>query len=431
MENTTNFDFDNISFKTDANLKVLNRKFRLSYQFDVVTHGIFLILGVFGNAVIIYTYSFRINKSRVDRYYILALAYVDCLLCIFCTSLLFTKDLNPLHFPNNATCKILLFFSNMFFTLSLLVLIVICIHRYRHICLSMSDTMTTKTKHTVIGVSTAVSVVFALPKLIYYKVLHIRFPNNITGRVCSSDMTLPGSEVLVSGVTVFLIITSIIGSILMTALYCLVARVIFKQLGQFKGMRIQKVRFRNLYGNLRASIINAFERENPNLSKRSSCETPVIHLENPSVKEENPKQRLEQVDNLNFEDVPKCDQQTLRKKSSRNRNKTKTKSLAVYLSANRKARRSTLMFIAVTIVTVFSYIPTWTYAFLDARDPSRWFQMSSEAFHFFVFLRSLGALGYLTHPWIYAYYDKCFQREIKHFFCRRIQHPMKFNDIRF
>lgn len=409
MENVTTFIPRNFSYSNEDALEVVNIRFRNIYMYDTVIHAIFLVIGFFGNVAIIYMYSFKINKSRDDRHYILSLAYVDAMLCVFCSTFVFTKNLNPLHYPSDEACKFLTFCSNILFFTSLLILIAICIHRYRHICLSMADTMATKTKYTVIGISLAVSVVFTLPKLIYYKVIHIKLSDGTIGRVCSSDMTIPGSEVLVSGLTVLLIIISALGSIVMTVLYCLVARVIYKQIKQFKGMRIQKVRFRNLYGNLRASIINAFERENA--SRRSSYDRPMVKLE--SVAEENQLEILQPEVSVGFQEVPKCDKGTLRKNPSRNRSKSKTKSLAVYLSANRKARRSSLMFFAVTAVTVLSYIPKWTYALLDAKDPSRWFQMPLVTFHFLVFLRSLSVLGFLTHPWIYVYYDKALQKEIK------------------
>lgn len=365
MENVTTFIPRNFSYSNEDALEVVNIRFRNIYMYDTVIHAIFLVIGFFGNVAIIYMYSFKINKSRDDRHYILSLAYVDAMLCVFCSTFVFTKNLNPLHYPNDEACKFLTFCSNILFFTSLLILIAICIHRYRHICLSMADTMATKTKYTVIGISLAVSVVFTLPKLIYYKVIHIKLSDGTIGRVCSSDMTIPGSEVLVSGLTVLLIIISALGSIVMTVLYCLVARVIYKQIKQFKGMRIQKVRFRNLYGNLRASIINAFERENA--SRRSSYDRPMVKLE--SVTEENQLEILQPEVSVGFQEVPKCDKGTLRKNPSRNRSKSKTKSLAVYLSANRKARRSSLMFFAVTAVTVLSYIPKWTYALLDAKDP--------------------------------------------------------------
>ncbi|XP_062573178.1 uncharacterized protein LOC134235102 [Saccostrea cucullata] len=425
MENTTQSLFNNTLYGTGDHQEKINRKFLHMFQYDTATHGIFFVLGVLGNTIVILMYSFRITRSRDDRYYILALAYVDFLFCIFCSSLIFTKNLHYLNFPSNAACKILMFLTNMFFTLALLVLIVISVHRYRHICLSMTEVLTTKTKHIVIGISAGVSVAFASPKLVYCKVIRISFSDNMTGYVCSSDMTMPGSEVFVSGVTIVFIILSVIGIITMAFLYYRVALIIFKQLRQFKGMRVQKVRFRNLYGNLRASIINAFERENSNLSRRPSSETPVIHSEIP---EEKPQQLSEQADShiptCTFEETPTCDKGTLRKKTSRNRNKNKTKSLAVYLSTNRKAKRSTLMFIAITIVTVLSYIPTWIFIFLETRDPARWFRMSSWEFHFYLFLRSLGSLGYVTHPWLYAYYDKCFQTEMKKILCRKGAHEV-------
>ena len=415
VTNVTDFFANRSSYheSDDDRLDEMNKLYQSLYMYDTVLHGIFLTFGLLGNVLIIYMYSFKISKTRDDRHYILSLAYVDFLLCIFCSSLVFSKNLSPLRFSNDYACKLLMFFTNIFFTMSLFILVAICMHRYRHTCLSMAETVTTSTKLVVVGFSLAVSFVIALLKLIFYKGLKVEITQDIMGHVCSADMTVRGSEVLVLGITIFLIIVSAGGSIVMIVLYFFVAQVIFKQLDQFKVMRRQKLRFRNLYGNLRASIINAFERENT--GRRSSSDAPIMQLD--VISEEKPPKINEDGDN--FKEIATCEKGTLRKNPSKNRSKTKTMSLAVYLSANRKARRSSLMFIAVTMVTIFSYIPTWTYVFLDAKDPTRWFKISLVSFHFLVFLRTLSALGYVTHPWIYAYYDKCLQKEIKMIIFRR------------
>ena len=95
--------------------------------------------------------------------------------------------------------------------------------------MSMAETVTTRTKLVVIGFSLAVSFVIALLKLIFYKGLKVEITQDIIGHVCSADMTVRGSEVLVLGITIFLIIVSAVGSIVMIVLYFLVAQVIFKQ----------------------------------------------------------------------------------------------------------------------------------------------------------------------------------------------------------
>lgn len=101
MENVTTLIPRNFSYSNEDALEVVNIRFRNIYMYDTVIHAIFLVIGFFGNVAIIYMYSFKINKSRDDRHYILSLAYVDAMLCVFCSTFVFTKNLNPLHYPND------------------------------------------------------------------------------------------------------------------------------------------------------------------------------------------------------------------------------------------------------------------------------------------------------------------------------------------
>ena len=232
VTNVTDFFANRSSYyeSDDDRLSEMNKLYQSLYMYDTVLHGIFLTFGLLGNVLIIYMYSFKISKTKDDRNYILSLAYVDFLLCIFCSSLVFfSKNHSPLRYSNDYACKLLMLFTYIFFTMSLFILVAICMDRYRHTCLSMAETVTTRTKLVVIGFSLAVSFVIALPKLIYYKGLKVEITQDIMGHVCSAGMTVRGSEVLVLGITIFLIIVSAVGSIVMIVLYFLVAQVIFKQ----------------------------------------------------------------------------------------------------------------------------------------------------------------------------------------------------------
>lgn len=228
MENVIIFILRNFLYSNEDVLEVVNIRFWNIYMYDIVIYVIFLVIGFFGNVVIIYMYSFKINKSRDDRYYILFLVYVDVMLCVFCLIFVFIKNFNLLYYLNDEVCKFLIFCLNILFFMFLLILIVICIYRYCYICLFMVDIMVIKIKYIVIGIFLVVFVVFILFKLIYYKVIYIKLLDGIIGCVCSLDMIIFGLEVLVFGLMVFLIIIFVLGFIVMIVFYCLVVWVIYK-----------------------------------------------------------------------------------------------------------------------------------------------------------------------------------------------------------
>ena len=94
VTNVTDFFANRSSYheSDDDRLDEMNKLYQSLYMYDTVLHGIFLTFGLLGNVLIIYMYSFKISKTRDDRNYILSLAYVDFLLCIFCSSLVFFSE---------------------------------------------------------------------------------------------------------------------------------------------------------------------------------------------------------------------------------------------------------------------------------------------------------------------------------------------------
>lgn len=393
--------------------------FRQSYLPNTIINAIFLLLGIVGNSLVIYVYRRKVRKKREDHDFIVVLAIIDLIHCIFSSNLVFIKNSNPLKYTDDISCKILLYGTNVFFILSLLVLVVICVHRYRKICHPLRTQMDKKMKEYAIAGVTISSVVLALPKVIYFKVRKIEVENNLFAYVCGPDMSMFGAKELIQGSTIFLIIMSLILILVMGILYGCVGHVIYKQSKHFKEMRDQSARIKLLFSNLENGNPNLeiFDVDDVNAQKNQPVHPPLKEMISGNVS--SVVSSASSIEGGKSSTIKSS-------KSSRTDTSTlsnRKRSLAHSLSTGAKAHKSSIMFIAITIITILSFIPTWIFVLFDSSDPGRWFRVSNTELQLFLFMRCLHAVGYTANPVIYAYYDRSFRREIKAMFCK--QDPLR------
>ena len=412
------------SINTTAKLKEdildgCNVFFRRRYLPNTVINAVFLLLGIIGNIIVIYVYRRKVRTRREDHYFIVVLAIIDLLHCIFSSNLVFAKNTNPLKYPDDVSCKILLYFTNVFFILSLLVLVVICIHRYRKICHPLRKQMSKKVKEWALISVALFSGVLALPKAVYFKVQTIEVEDYMFAKVCGPDMSMLGAKELIQSSTIFLIVMSSVLIIVMGILYSCVGGVIYRQTRHFKEMKDQSARLKLLFSNLPEGINKGPDTaETPDKDHNNVHEDEPVHPPlkvmlsgNPSsVMSSSSSVEIGKSSTLNSKKSNKTDTSTL---SERKR------SLAHSLSASAKAHKSSIMFIVITIVTILSFIPTWIFILFDSVNPGRWFRVSNLELQLFLFMRCLHAIGYTANPVIYAYYDRSFRRELKAMICRR------------
>lgn len=408
------------SINTTAKLKEdildgCNVFFRRRYIPNTVINAVFLLLGIIGNIIVIYVYRRKVRTRREDHYFIVVLAIIDLLHSIFSSNLVFAKNTNPLKYPDDVSCKILLYFTNVFFILSLLVLVVICIHRYRKICHPLRKQMSKKVKEWALISVALFSGVLALPKAVYFKVQTIEVEDYMFAKVCGPDMSMLGAKELIQSSTIFLIVMSSVLIIVMGILYSFVGGVIYRQTRHFKEMKDQSARLKLLFSNLPEGINKGPDTaETPDKVHEDEPVHPPLKVMlsgNPSsVMSSSSSVEIGKSSTLNSKKSNKTDTSTL---SERKR------SLAHSLSASAKAHKSSIMFIVITIVTILSFIPTWIFILFDSVNPGRWFRVSNLELQLFLFMRCLHAIGYTANPVIYAYYDRSFRRELKAMICRR------------
>lgn len=384
----------NISSTEDENLEEMNLHYRSRYMINTVFNAIFLVFGVLGNALVIYVYRTRLRKKRHDdRYYVVVLAATDLCHSMFSSSLVFAKNSYPLMFPSDALCKFLLYGTNVFFCLSLLLLLIVCVHRYRKICRPMSQDEALRHKNIGILIAVLASLVFNIPKLVYFKRKQITV-KACKAYICGSDMTMGGSMFFVVIMSKFQIAFSAAAVIVLAVLYILVGRVVYRQMKQTEHKRKESERFRTQIEKSSHSNSEEFSTTSPKISEQHSKVVYKVSDKSVTLSEK-------------------------RKMSTKPR-KTRSNSMISSLSSQVRTHRLTIMFIIITINTVLSYLPTYIFIHFDSTDPARWFRVSNLELQLFLFLRSLHAVSYVANPAIYAYYDSAFKHALAKMMCRGV-----------
>lgn len=382
--------FGNDTLTTDKQLEELNLFFRDRYMINTIFNAVFMVFGVLGNSLVLYVYRAKLRrKKRDERYYIVVLATTDLWHCLFSSSLVFAKNRNPLNFPNDVLCKILLYGTNVFSSLSLLFLLVVCVHRYRKICQPLMPDITLRMKNCGIFLAVLSAVVFNFPKLIFFKRKEINILE-ANAFICGSDMKMKGAMFFVAGMSKFWIAFSIATVLVLIVLYSLIGRVVYKQMKQNVNKRKESERIRIQFGRL--SISDDISSTSPRISEHHS------------------KALYKIADNrVKVYEKKKPDPKTAT---------TRSMSMISTLRNQVQTRRLTVMFILITVVSILSYLPTYIFVHFDSKDPTRWFSVSNVELQLLLFLRSLHTVGYVGNPWIYAFFDSAFKQELAKLLCR-------------
>ncbi|XP_062572319.1 cholecystokinin receptor type A-like, partial [Saccostrea cucullata] len=127
------------NFTNDGNISYinphLNSVLTLDYIYVTVVIVILLVCGVIGNAIVIKIYCFSIKVDPLSgRAFIPALAVVDLLSCIAGSIIYLVQNLQAASFSGDALCK---FYYVLAYSCTMgasLMLVIISIHRHRKVC---------------------------------------------------------------------------------------------------------------------------------------------------------------------------------------------------------------------------------------------------------------------------------------------------------
>ena len=148
------------------------------------------VIGVLGNAAIIFFYFFRI-KEKGERYFIPLLAVVDLLGCLTSPPYYIMDNLRLYNYPSTLACRVLSFLQICIPGISAHMLLVISIQRYILVCRPFGPRMTLLWKRISFGIVCVISFAYSFPLLMTAGVNKesISFiGQNVTTEVCKFAM---------------------------------------------------------------------------------------------------------------------------------------------------------------------------------------------------------------------------------------------------
>ncbi|CAC5395293.1 unnamed protein product [Mytilus coruscus] len=218
------------------------------------------------------------------------------------------------------------------------------------------------------------SVVLYIPLLIYYGPVEIRNPyGNVTGCQCNK---LPGSQTQLKWLQIFQgfwFIGSFGDVITITILYILITKVIIKHTMKMKPV----------------------EKKDRNSSIVTAGNDPKIQviLQSPTGETET---RIENATRS-------------------------TEALGMPTKSNQQKStfKISFMFMTISLVGFFAYLPSWTLIIIETNNPSFWTNLSSVSFHICLVLRRMYMVNHVCNPFIYGVFDNVFRVEVKKLFGKK------------
>lgn len=193
----------------------------------VVYIGILIVVGVVGNAVVLFIFT-RYFKHSTYRVFVRTLATVDLLICVSHMPLEILYLLEPFGFYNNSSCKTYRYLAFCVVYTSIFLILLIAIERYIKICLPMANVrLSTELSSKFAGVATFLAMIVAIPA-IFTNGNHAVIINNVTFVSCSIDDKNYNHTYLISLYT-FIGVMYFLATIVLVYAYASIIRTIRKR----------------------------------------------------------------------------------------------------------------------------------------------------------------------------------------------------------
>ncbi|XP_060599041.1 D(1) dopamine receptor-like [Ruditapes philippinarum] len=188
-------DSDDISTNEEL-ARQLNDDFREAVLPVTVFVGIEVVVGFFGNLLVIYVFLFHYHVCNF-RYFVLCMAFVDFTSSLTTMPGEMLTQMNWYIYPYRLICKIKSFFNVFTVTAEALCLLTIALDRYRKVCTPFGWQIRPKIAIFLCGVIYAVSFIIALPVAFFWGIHNAEqeYKNRtITITVCEKDEQYTGTD---------------------------------------------------------------------------------------------------------------------------------------------------------------------------------------------------------------------------------------------
>ena len=350
---------------------------------NTVCLAIYLLIGIIGNAIVLY-----INVARIYsevRFFIPVLSAVDLVAVIANCCFSMSINLLPVKFHSDILCKGIWFITLTSTCFSSVILLIIAVHRYLKICRPFGKQMTRRWKRLLIVIGLVFVVVITSPSFVFYGSAPVmKSDKHLTGFRCTSVTADMEAFAFVFKGGLFLAAATEL--IVLVVLYSFIARVLFQQ-KNFASQRNRRSavslrRTSGPYNNVRAEMADR-EQHGIEMNKHTSVSTGTTDESEQTTNDLNSKA----PDTVRKRKIPSF--------------------------------RITVMFMVITAVYIICNIPPLSLMVLESRKADFWQTMSDSEIGIFRFLYTMFIINNIANPFIYGFLDKKFQSQLRKIFCRK------------
>lgn len=358
-----------------------------------------MVLGVFGNIVVILTNLFVLRNVNNERYFIPVLATTDLLACVVCFlfSVMTDSAVVIQNFRSSTLCKVGNAVAGIPVNFCISTLFCIAVQRYTKIC--KNQRLTLHRRRCMIFISLVISVVISLPATLTVEMKIFEVANDTLITECSyAETSIATGYWITTSVLILMIYVSFIFC------YGQIALVLYRH---FKNMKCNKAKTTKLQSSERHKYDNNIKKAATLRSIIDDNHSDISYADLVLGNSEG---------NTNIEIVSTNDLI----ESDRGLQNTSSDSKTIKATSVKRAKRNeklmikfTLMFVIMTSVFLVTTLPIGIVYLMSENIPNFWRGLSIPQAQVVICCRRLFILSYCLNPIIYAFMDMEFRTGAK------------------
>lgn len=373
-------DLENITDLHDKRLlEEWNSTLLHQLLFNTVILWVYFAVGIVGNSVVLFFYSFRIKGKLEDRFLIPHLAFFDLLATVFTTIDKTLDNIFPVMYPNHRLCQISNFTSRVFAATGDGVLLLIAFQRYYRICRPFQFQRPLPNDRVCLILIFLAAVVLNSPVFLFYELHQVsHLDQNIIGYRCDHIHHNVQYSYVMAGYDVFVFILIVVAMVTISVLYVFIARAIKRS----------AVKSKKKSTDISPS---SFAKSEVDQSKESTAET--IECLFKSTADDKSKKSVNYF-----------------KRNSSVASLGKLASLTGTLRNKYQTNRFSYMFMTIALLFIITYIPSNILKMCELHHPEMWIELPHWRLHVYLFFRQGYILNHVVNPFIYGLFDSGFRR---------------------
>lgn len=373
-------DLENITDLHDKRLlEEWNSTLLHQLLFNTVILWVYFAVGIVGNSVVLFFYSFRIKGKLEDRFLIPHLAFFDLLATVFTTIDKTLDNIFPVMYPNHRLCQISNFTSRVFAATGDGVLLLIAFQRYYRICRPFQFQRPLPNDRVCLILIFLAAVVLNSPVFLFYELHQVsHLDQNIIGYRCDHIHHNLQYSYVMAGYDIFVFILIVVAMVTISVLYVFIARAIKRSAVKSKKKSTD-------------ISLSSFAKSEVDQSKESTAET--IECLFKSTADDKSKKSVNYF-----------------KRNSSVASLGKLASLTGTLRNKYQTNRFSYMFMTIALLFIITYIPSNILKMCELHHPEMWIELPHWRLHVYLFFRQGYILNHVVNPFIYGLFDSGFRR---------------------